>query len=173
MKKKKVCLVLAALLALAVCTSAALAFCQPETASAIAVEPLYCHGSGHHGGNGHHGGQGHHGSMETCDWLFHAYGDCMNVYCTDETHVHRCEADCDDVYHQHYSVCQYSDGTLALGQRKACSWLFHACGDCTNVYCTDETHAHRCKADCDNVYHQHYGVCQYADGTLALGQRKA
>lgn len=120
MKKKMVSLTLAALLALAVCSGAALAYYQPETPAAAAAEaagPLYCHGGGHHGGR--HGGHGHHGSAETCEWLFHACGECKNVNCQDEDHAHRCPADCADGDHHHYEVCRYSDGTLALVQKKA------------------------------------------------------
>ena len=77
-KKKRVCLVLAALLALTVCTGMALAYCQAEAAG---PEVLYCHGNGHHGG-GHHGGDSGHGTAEACGWRFHAYGDCADVNCT-------------------------------------------------------------------------------------------
>jgi len=117
-KKKLACLTLAAMLALTVCTGAAGAYCQPEAASAIAVEgvsPLYCHGHGHHGGRGH----GCHGGVQNCDWLFHACGDCKNVNCTDEDHAHRCPVDCTNENHHHYGVCQYADGTLQLVRKKA------------------------------------------------------
>ncbi len=164
-KKKRVCLVLAALLALTVCAGMALA----------ADGALYCHGGGHHGG-GHHGGDGHHsgdhGTAEACGWRFHAYGDCSDVNCTREGHVHRCTMDCADAGHQHYGVCQYTDGTLALTQRvEACDWRFHAYGTCADVNCTRKDHAHRCTVDCTDAGHQHYGVCKYADGTFALTQK--
>lgn len=112
-----VSLMLALMLTLVVCTGAAFAYSQPEAVSARA-DVLYCHGSGHHGG-GHHGGRGHHGKGKTCDWLFHACGDCNDVYCTDEDHNHRCPTDCDDADHHHYGVCRYTDGTYALVQKKA------------------------------------------------------
>jgi len=118
-RKKMACLTLAAMLALTVCSGAALAYGQPEAASAMAAESaLYCHGHGHHGGRGH-GGHGCHGGAETCDWLFHACGDCWDVNCTDEDHDHRCPADCTNLKHHHYGVCQYTDGTLELVRKRA------------------------------------------------------
>ena len=123
-KKKMVCAVLAALLALTLCTGAGLAYCQPDIVSAITVgsiDPLYHHGSSHHGGHhdsGHHD-SGHHDEPEDCDWLFRAYGKCKDVNCTKKSHSHRCDADCANENHRHYSVCQYADGTLKLGQKKA------------------------------------------------------
>ena len=117
MKKKLVCLTLAAMMALAVCSGAALAYCQPEAASVMAAgDVLYCHGKGRHGG--HQGGHGHHGKGETCDWLFHGCGDCWDVNCTDEDHDHQCAADCTNEDHHHYSVCRYADGTLELVRQK-------------------------------------------------------
>ena len=126
MRKRTVCLVLAALLALTLCTGAALAWYQPEAAAAIAVEgvdALYHHGHGHHGG-GHHGGCDHHGSdcqceVEECDWLFRTYGRCKDVNCTKKSHSHHCDVDCTTEWHKHYSVCQYEDGTLMLGEKIA------------------------------------------------------
>ena len=113
MKRKTVSLLLAVLLALSVCGSAALAYSHP---AAEGVELLYCHGSGHHGSRS--GGHGHHGESETCDWLFHACGKCRDVNCTDEDHDHRCPLDCDED-HRHYGVCQYDDGTLELVRKRA------------------------------------------------------
>ena len=112
--------------------------------------------------------------MEACDWRFHAYGTCGDVNCTRQVHVHRCAVDCSNADHQHYGVCRYTNGTFTLTQRtEACDWLFHAHGTCADVNCTDETHAHRCPVDCDHAEHQHYGVCRYANGTLALLEKKA
>ena len=108
-KRKLACLALALMLAVTVCTGAALAYSQPEAGI------LYCHGSGHHGGR--HGGHGHH--TETCDWLFHACGDCTDVYCTNEDHAHRCPVDCDNADHCHYGVCRYADGAMALVRKRA------------------------------------------------------
>ena len=117
-RMRAVCLAMAALLALTVCTGAGLAYCQPEAAAvAGSAGPLYCHGHGGHGGHGR-GGRGHHGSAETCDWLFHACGDCADVYCDDEDHIHRCPVDCDDEDHLHYGVCLYADGTMTLVKAK-------------------------------------------------------
>lgn len=119
MRKKTVSLLLAFLMALAVCGDAALASGRLEAAAATeGVGVLYCRGrGGHHGENGHHGGSSHHGKAETCGWLFHACVYCGDVYCTDESHAHRCPVDCTD--HDHYSVRQYADGTLELVKKKA------------------------------------------------------
>lgn len=58
------------------------------------------------------------------------------------------------------------------GSAEACDWLFHACGECTDVNCLDENHAHRCPMDCTNPDHQHYPVCRCANGSLQLVQKK-
>ena len=181
MRKKILCLTLAAVLALTACTGAALAYSQTE-----ADGPLYCHGGGHHGGNGggRHG-SGHHGTQTTTTttepaypWLFCPSKGCVDVNCTNTNHFHYCSALCADPAHEHY--CDLEDVTFSCGE----SWHRSGCAhEGTVVYskgCTDDHHDckeaghyHHCPADCADPAHEHFTVCRHADGSVELVMKAA
>lgn len=188
-RRRTICLTLAALLALTVCTGAALAYCQPEAASAAAagVDPLYCGGRGHHGGGrgGHHGGGGHgcHGTQTTAaepayPWLFCPSKGCVDTGCTRTDHFHYCSALCADPEHEHY--CELEGTEFPCGE----SWHRSGCAHANTVVyskgCTDDHHDctaaghyHHCSVDCTNPAHEHFTVCRYADGSVEMVMKTA
>ena len=190
-RRRIICLPLAVLLALTVCTGAALAYCPPEAAAAAAAgaDPLYCGGGGHHGEGrgGHHGGGGHgcHGTQTTEEepaypWLFCPSKGCVDMNCTDETHYHYCPALCDDPDHEHY--CDLEDVEFICGEtwhRSGCCHTgvtnySYSCG-CTDDYhnCTRRGHYHHCPADCTNPLHRHFDIVRNDDGSVEMVPKTA